>query len=475
MTNTRMTQSRLAIWMALSAASVPAGMAVADPPESRVQTGAQTVAVRTQGEAVESVAPPLSFHRPDTVGAGGFAAFNIDIGRQFASGSAATPDGDTVYVMNNDSTISVVDAVNNQFVKTIDFSAYGVGSTSGGVVVGDKLFVVGTSRVVIMDTDTEAVLNTIPQSPGGGVVWGRAVYSPALKRVYTVCGTCSTMLAIDTTNGQLAGSAFVGNENTGIGFSASRHRIYISDRVAGELTIVDSRTLSVLGVKPYVSDGGFIPYTTNVAVGLDGRVYVGYVDGSFNFRIAVLDSDGELMDTIVLAGFSTGIDISRDGLYLVTGDGRIIDTATQAVVSDLATGVGEYQATMAPDGERAYITNYNSTYISVIDGFGPLDRLNSFRLQMDYELFEPDTLAARVRVANLDQHAFVSGATVEATFDLPDGQVTTSAVSNAQGWATFAVPTAGGGTCRMLVNDISKAGFVFDSNNSRLHTQIACP
>jgi DNA-binding beta-propeller fold protein YncE len=326
-----------------------------------------------------------------------------------------------------------------------------------------------------MDTDTEAVLNTIPQSPGGGVVWGRAVYSPALKRVYTVCGACSTMLAIDTTNGQLAGSAAVGNENTGISVSASRHRIYVSDRVAGELTIVDSGTLSVLGVKPYVSDGGFIPYTTNVAVGLDGRVFVGYVDGGFNFRIAVLDSDGDLLDTIVLAGFSTGLDISRDGLYLVTGDGRIIDTASQAVVSDLPTGVGEYQATMAPDGERAYITNYNSTYISVIDGFAPLDRLSSFRLEMAWELFAPDTLAARVRVGNLDQHVFVAGGTVEATFDLPDGQVTTSAVSDAQGWAKFAVPTGGGGICRMRVNDISKAGFVFDSNNSKLRSQVACP
>jgi YVTN family beta-propeller protein len=458
--------------MALSAAAVPVGMASADPPE--VQAGTRSVAVRTQGEAVESLAPPLSWDRLET-GAGGFTAFDIDIGRKFASGSAATPDGETVYVMNNDSTISVVDAVNNEFVKTIDFLAHGVGSTSGGVVVDDKLYVVGTSRVVIMDTDTEVVLNTIPQSPGGGVVWGRAVYSPFEKRVYTVCGACSTMLAIDTTNGQLAGSAVIGSENTGISFSASRQRIYISDRIAGELTIVDSQTLSVLDVKPYLSDGGFNAYTTNVAVGLDGRVFVGYVDGSFNFRIAVLDSDGELMDTIVLAGFSTGLDLSRDGLYLVTGDGKIIDTATQAVVSDLPTGIGEFQATMAPDGERAYVTNYNSTFITGIEGFAPLDRLSALRIEMAYELFDPDTLAARVRVADLDQHVFVSGATVEATFDLPDGQVTTSAVSNAQGWARFEVPTAGGGTCRMRVDDISKAGFVFDSNNSRLRSQIACP
>jgi hypothetical protein len=121
------------------------------------------------------------------------------------------------------------------------------------------------------------------------------------------------------------------------------------------------------------------------------------------------------------------------------------------------------------------VTNYNSTFITEIEGFAPLDRLSGLRIQMAYELFEPDTLAARVRVGDLDQHVFVSGATVEATFDLPDGLVTTSAVSDAQGWARFEVPTAGGGTCRMLVNDIAKAGHVFDSNNSRLQSAIPCP
>jgi len=317
---------------------------------------------------VPALAPPSSHVSPSS-GSDAYSSFNIDVGRKFCSGSAVTPDNQTVYVMNYDTTISVVDAVNNVFVKTIDFAAHSPGSISGGIVVGNYLYAVGSSNVVVMDINTEQVVSTVAQSPAGGVVWGRAVASPSKDRVYTIFGSTATMLAIDTTSHQLINSASTGNENTGIGVSPDGAKTYASDRVNGNLTVVDTSSFSVISVKSYLTGTGIVAYTTAVSVGFDGLVYVGYVDGNYSFNVAICDADGNLVDTIFTGSFSTGLDLSLDGNYLTTGNGKIIDVTTKTVVDDVATGSGEYQVNMSQDGLRAYVTNYNSTYITVIEGY----------------------------------------------------------------------------------------------------------
>ena len=296
-----------------------------------------------------------------------FTSFNIDIGRKFAQGAAVTPDCKTVYVMNYEPTISVIDAVQDSFVKLIDLSASNPGLLSGGVVVGSKLYAVGVQRVIIMDTATEHVVDTIPQSRVGGVAFGRAVVSPARDIVYTVCGCADTMLAINTSAFQLHGSVNIGGDNTGIGLSPSGHRIYISDRIEGHLTVIDAEALTVIATKSFTS--ALPSYPTAVAVGQDGLVYVGYVNSEWKFTVAVLDPDGNLIDTVTTDSLSTGLDVSRDGKYLVTGAGMILDVETMDVIARVSTGIGGYQVSMSSDGRRAYITNFNSEYVTVIEGF----------------------------------------------------------------------------------------------------------
>lgn len=344
---------------------------------------AQMESLVTKGEGTPALTPPTGKEKP-IVSLGSFTSFNIDVGRKFTSGSAITPDGTTVYVMNYDPTISVIDATQDIFVKTIDLSAGSPGNLSGGVVVNDKLYAVGMNNVVIMDTTTEAIVNTIPQSFAGGIVWGRAVTSPTKDRVYTVFGCVDTMLAIDTSTYTLIGSANIGNENTGIGISPSGDKIYISDRINGELTIVDTSNFSVIDVKLFITGTGIIAYSTAVAVGLDGIVYVGYVDNDVKFNVAILDVNGNLLDTIATSGWSTGLEISTDGKYLITGNGNIIDVSTRLVIDDVAAGGGEYQVNVSPDGSRAYVTNYNSTFITVIEGFTPLSSLTISPPSGDY-------------------------------------------------------------------------------------------
>ena len=176
------------------------------------------------------------------------------------------------------------------------------------------------------------------------------------------------MLAIDTKTNSLAGSAPISNNNTGIAVSPAQHRIYISDRIFGRLTILDSDTLQVLAVKSYLGTTGFLPFTTKVVVSdVDRSLYVSYVDAAGNFTLAVMDRNGDLQSTLTYAGFSNGLDISNNHRYLVTGDGRVISSQTLGVVADLPTGLGEFQVNFAQNGQQVYITNYNSTFVTVIE------------------------------------------------------------------------------------------------------------
>jgi DNA-binding beta-propeller fold protein YncE len=340
---------------------------------SGMVSGETLESVTTMGQAVP-VPTPLQELEHSYVTTDTFTSFNIDVGGKFRSGSAVTPDSKTVYVMICDSptTIAVIDATIDQFTKTIDLSSVSPGMLSGGVVVGSKLYAVGDSKVVIMDTSTEQIVNSIPQSFSGGHVHGRASASPTKDRVYTVSACACTMLAIDTSTDQLIGSADIGNENTGIGVSLSGDKIYISDQINGHLTIVDANDFSIIAVKSFITGTGIQPYySTNVAVGQDGLVYVGYTDSNSKFCVAILDSDGNLIDTIITTRWSEGLEISKDGKYLITGSGNIIDVNTKTVIADVSTGSGSYQVDVSPDGLRAYVTNYNSNYVTVIEGFEP--------------------------------------------------------------------------------------------------------
>ena len=211
-------------------------------------------------------------------------AFNIDIGRRSGSGSAATEDGSTVFVMTGlqvvlgdppvilDGAIGVLDAEAGLLLDEFDLSAFGVGQIySGAAVVGQKLYVLGNLKVAVVDVDSREVLalvDQIRQLGRGGVAWGRAAVSPLRDRVYTVYGASVEVLAIDTTTDALVGSTFVGVENTGIGVSPDGERIYVSDRVDGELTIVSATDFTILDLKSFTTETGFVSFTTAVAVAL---------------------------------------------------------------------------------------------------------------------------------------------------------------------------------------------------------------
>ncbi|MEW5987667.1 MAG: choice-of-anchor Q domain-containing protein [Chloroflexota bacterium] len=96
------------------------------------------------------------------------------------------------------------------------------------------------------------------------------------------------------------------------------------------------------------------------------------------------------------------------------------------------------------------------------------------RIQLVYEFSQPDQLSARVRVADPDSRRPVAGVTVSVTFTLPAGTVSQSAVTDSQGWASFAVETAGGGTCTLQVESADLLGYSFDGGRSILGRSVEC-
>lgn len=318
-----------------------------------------------------------------------------------SSGCAATDDG-TVFVMFHGSTpsVGVVDLVTGRLVGALSPD---VGTTSGGTVVGRKLYVVGSTAVAVVDVETLETTALFPQIPvdEGGTLWGRAASSPAGDRVYTVQGLSDRMLAIDVRTDTLIGSTSVGPGATGIAVSPDGRRIYVSDFTHGNLTLISATDLRVLGVKSFTCHPGQMQQEpTAVAVAPDGLVYVAYVDDAAS-RISVLNRDGDVIGCRALAGFSNGLDISKDGRFLVTGNATVIDRASLSDAFQVPSGLGAHQVDFSLDGRRVFVTHLYSPFVSVIEGF-PL----SARVDVQSGAFNPRSRqpiqAAILSTSNLD-------------------------------------------------------------------------
>lgn len=98
----------------------------------------------------------------------------------------------------------------------------------------------------------------------------------------------------------------------------------------------------------------------------------------------------------------------------------------------------------------------------------------SYKIQMAYEYTGPNELGARVRIADPNQLIILPNATVQATFDMPDGSVTATAVTGSDGWANFIIPTTGGGSCMITVNDVLLTNYLWTGGPVTTKT-VSCP
>jgi YVTN family beta-propeller protein len=271
------------------------------------------------------------------------------VGAPFAVGQqpeavAITPDGSRAYVPNStDSTISVIDTKTNAVVQTIPL-ATGAGPRAIAITPdGSRAYVVENvpGDVVVLDLRTNTLVGA--PIPIGAGARGIAI-TPDGTRAYVVEDTDHDVWVIDTQNNTTVGSPIplpVGSRPFGVAITPDGTRAYVTEFGAAEVSVISTATNGVIatpgvGSNPYgigITPDGKRAYVVN-----DGADSVTAIDTVTNTTIGA---------PILLpgAGGPRGLAVSPNGAqaYAVaegSRNTRVIDTSTNTQVAAIPTDGG---------------------------------------------------------------------------------------------------------------------------------------
>lgn len=337
------------------------------------------------------------------------------------SGIAITPDNRFAYIANNDdhpffmengipggSTVSVLDLATNKLVKTITDASFSEPYTITINADGTKVYVTNSNSttITIIDTATNTVTGTIGgfDGPSGMVITpdGKTAYvnnygSPA----GVGSGNATTVRVVDLTTDTISGTITVGLAPASLAIAPDGVFVYVINYVdgnpgTGTISIIQTSDNTVVGT----ITGFFGPFS--IAITPDGSFAYVTNFGSNNFSplsggispevsgttvSAVNLKTNTIEATITLGNQPAGIAITPDGRFayasnyntfylgpnftkLTAGKGtvNIIDTCTNKLLCPvLVVGASPSAIAISLDGERAYVTNYTSNNVNVIN------------------------------------------------------------------------------------------------------------
>jgi YVTN family beta-propeller protein len=155
-----------------------------------------------------------------------------------------------------------------------------------------------------------------------------------------------------------------------VAVSPNGRQLYVANRTAGVVTVVDSAVDAVTATIP-VSAGPpqFLTFAPD-----GSRLYVSvYNDERTIAAVAVIDTaDNEVVATIPVRTRPYLGAVTPDGSRLFvpnhdSGTISVIDTATNEVVSEVQVPPNPHWIEFTPDGSRAYIANHESNLVTQLD------------------------------------------------------------------------------------------------------------
>jgi len=247
---------------------------------------------------------------------------------------------------------------------------------------GSRAYVTdGVSSVWVVDTQTRAVVATIPAGtdPAGVVI------SPDGKNVYLTTLSCDTppcisaVAVIDTATNAVTSTIPIGSITNalllGIAISSDGTRVYVASGNGNGVWAIDTSTNSIVATI-HVTNAG----SADLSISPDGsRVYtVGWTVGPFldTYFVDVIDTKTNAQTATILLGnqdAAVRMAISADGAdaYVTSGLGHvwIVDTTQNALMGTVTVAAGNMLNALAltPDGTRVYVTSGNSNTVYVLD------------------------------------------------------------------------------------------------------------
>ncbi len=323
------------------------------------------------------------------------------------AGIAVTPNNRFAYVANNNNdgilggdTVSVLDLRTNTVIQTISDPSFNEPYTVTINKAGTKAYVTNSNSttVTIIDIATNTVIGTIGgfDGPSGFVITpdGNTAYVNNYGGPSGVqSGNGTTVRVVNLNTNTIVGPPItVGLAPAALAISPNGAYVYVINYVdgnpgTGTLSVIQTATNTVIKTIP----GFFGPF--GIAVTPDGKFAYVTNFGSNNFspygtKVSVVDLKKYVVSTTIRVGIQpSGVSITPDGrfayvtiyhtLYLgpnftnltpFTGKVIIIDIATNRVICPvIIVGSSPANIAISPNGQRAYVTNYSSNTVSVIN------------------------------------------------------------------------------------------------------------
>lgn len=152
--------------------------------------------------------------------------------------------------------------------------------------------------------------------------------------------------------------------------SPDGRQLYVANRSAGVITVVDTAVDVVTGTVPIsVGPPQYLTFSP------DGRIaYVSVWDEARTIAaVSVLDTTTNTVGATVpvrTRPFMPAVTPDGTRLYVPnhdTGTVSVIDTVTNTVLTDISVPANPHWVELTPDGSRAYVANHESNVVSIID------------------------------------------------------------------------------------------------------------
>jgi YVTN family beta-propeller protein len=312
------------------------------------------------------------------------------------SGVAITPDGRFAYVANNNTnqiagydSVSVIDLQTNKVIKVIYNSIF---EQLGDVAInnkGTKVYITNSNstNIIVIDVATNTVETII-----GGITSGplNIVLTPDSTRAYVSNPTDNTVSAIDLVSNTVIGSQIpVGASPGGLSVTPDGKFVYVANFVspdpdAGSISVISTATNTVVET----IKAGFVG-PSNIIIDSAGKyAYItnrGSVTSDAPGTVSVLNlKTNKVIYNLKVGVQPEGLAFSPNGRFLYVtnlnspdvanglafgiGIVNIIDTVNFKVLEqELLVGFYSTNIAISSDGTRAYVTNFYSDSVSVLD------------------------------------------------------------------------------------------------------------
>jgi len=232
---------------------------------------------------------------------------------------------------------------------------------------GDYVYVTNydSNSVNVISTSNNSIERTIGVGNGPGHI----AITPNGNSVYVANHDSDTISVINTSNNSIRRTIRVGDRPGHIAIIPNRYRAYVNHFYTGTVSVIDTWSNSV---ERTISVKDFPLYT---AITPDGNY--AYVIHSYSNTVSVINTSNNSIEATVNVGYNPS-DIAmvttpdkKNYAYVVNnsyyGTVSVIDTSNNSIERTISVGRSPVAVAIAPDGNRAYVVNYESGTVSVVN------------------------------------------------------------------------------------------------------------